>query len=140
MIKDRKFQKKESLGSDIDKYQMWVDYDMKRYGRISDITNKYLRDAGLTVVKDEYGDYEVIAKSEESCKESVRPKRIVTRQPDVKDKTTDVKEKLEKAKARKEIQERIANYKRSKEIKERLERAKRRRQIQERISNLRKQK
>lgn len=50
-----------SLGSHLDKYQKWVDYDMKRYGKISDKTNEELRKAGLKVVKDKYGDYEVIS-------------------------------------------------------------------------------
>lgn len=53
--------KGESLGSDIAEYQKWVDYDMKKYGRISSITNEKIRKAGLKVVKDKYGDYEVIA-------------------------------------------------------------------------------
>lgn len=51
----------ESLGSDVDKFQEWVDYDMKRYGRISNQTNKEIKEAGLQVVKDKYGDYQVIA-------------------------------------------------------------------------------
>lgn len=51
----------DSLGSDIDKYQQWVDYDMKRYGKISDKTNDEIRKAGLKIVKDKYGDYQVIA-------------------------------------------------------------------------------
>lgn len=51
----------ESLGSDVGKYQKWVDYDMKRYGKISDKTKGLLKKAGLEVVKDKYGDYEVIA-------------------------------------------------------------------------------
>ena len=54
-----KLLKKESLDSDLAKYQKWVDYDMKRYGRISDNTQNYLKRAGLEVVKDNYGDYEV---------------------------------------------------------------------------------
>lgn len=58
-----KLLKKEDLGSDVAEYQKWVDYDMKRYGKISDITNKKLDKAGLEVVKDKYGDYEVIAKN-----------------------------------------------------------------------------
>ena len=45
----------------IDHYQEWVDYDMKRYGKISDETNRDIREAGLQIVKDKYGDYEVIA-------------------------------------------------------------------------------
>lgn len=63
---------KEDIGKDIDEYQQWVDYDMKRYGKISDETNRDIREAGLQVVKDKYGDYEVIAgKYDESLKESV---------------------------------------------------------------------
>ena len=50
-----------NIGELIDHYQEWVDYDMKRYGKISDETNRDIREAGLQVVKDEYGDYEVIA-------------------------------------------------------------------------------
>ena len=62
----------EDLGTDIAKYQKWVDYDMKRYGRISDKTNKLIKDAGLELVKDQYGDYEVITGKDEcySVKES----------------------------------------------------------------------
>lgn len=51
----------DNLGTDIDKYQKWVDYDMKRYHKISNKTNNYIRKAGLQVVKDKYGDYQVIA-------------------------------------------------------------------------------
>ena len=54
-----KLLKKESLDSDLAKYQKWVDYDMKRYGRISDKTNNLIKRAGLTIIKDQYGDYEV---------------------------------------------------------------------------------
>lgn len=50
-----------SLGQHLDKYQKWVDYDMKRYGRISDQTQRELDEAGLKVVKDKYGDYEVMS-------------------------------------------------------------------------------
>lgn len=51
----------EDLGEDIEKYQDWVDYDMKRYGKISEQTNKEISEAGLKIVKDKYGDYEVIS-------------------------------------------------------------------------------
>lgn len=47
---------------DIEKYQTWVDYDMKKYGHISEETNEALKRANLIIVKDEYGDYEVIVK------------------------------------------------------------------------------
>lgn len=55
---------KEDLGDDIADYQRWVDYDMKRYGKISDITNDHIKKAGLTVTKNDHGDYEVIAKED----------------------------------------------------------------------------
>lgn len=50
-----------NIGELIDHYQEWVDYDMKRYGKISDETNRDIEEAGLQIVKDKYGDYEVIA-------------------------------------------------------------------------------
>lgn len=69
----------ENIGADIDEYQQWVDYDMKRYGKISDQTNKEIKEAGLQVVKDKYGDYQVIAgKYDESLKESVKDITITT--------------------------------------------------------------
>lgn len=62
----------EDIGKDIDEYQQWVDYDMKRYHKISDKTNDEIRKAGLQVVKDKYGDYQVIAgKYDESLKETL---------------------------------------------------------------------
>lgn len=61
---------KEDLGTDVDEYQQWVDYDMKRYGKISDQTNKEIKEAGLQIVKDKYGDYQVIASEyDESLKD-----------------------------------------------------------------------
>lgn len=77
----------ESLGSDIDKYQKWVDYDMKRYGRISDKTNEEIKKAGLQVIKDKYGDYQVSAghyeaecltESDEKLEESVEEVEVKT--------------------------------------------------------------
>lgn len=56
---------KEDLAQDLTRYQKWVDYDMKKYGRISDITKKALEKAGLELVKDDHGDYEVIAKEDD---------------------------------------------------------------------------
>ena len=70
---DKKFKSKnESIGSDVAEYQKWVDYDMKRYKKISDKTMSKIKKAGLSVVKDQYGDYEVIAK--EPVKESIAKK------------------------------------------------------------------
>lgn len=34
---------------DLEKYQMWVDYDMDHYGKVSEETKKFLKDAGLKV-------------------------------------------------------------------------------------------
>jgi len=58
-VKEEK--KCESIGSDISEYQKWVDYDMEKYGKISGDTMKKVREAGLSITKDQYGDYEVIA-------------------------------------------------------------------------------
>lgn len=69
---------KEDLGEDVGEYQEWVDYDMKKYGRISKETFDKLRKADLTVVKDEYGDYEVIPheKIHEACKKRKVDKKL----------------------------------------------------------------
>ena len=69
---------KEDLGEDVGEYQEWVDYDMKKYGRISKETFDKLRKADLTVVKDEYGDYEVIPheKIHEACKKRKVNKKL----------------------------------------------------------------
>lgn len=48
--------------ADIQHYQEWVDYDMKKYGHISEKTRKEIEEAGYSILKDKYGDYEVIAK------------------------------------------------------------------------------
>lgn len=69
---------KEDIGEDVGEYQEWVDYDMKKYGRISKETFDKLRKADLTVVKDEYGDYEVIPheKIHEACKKRKVDKKL----------------------------------------------------------------
>ncbi len=60
---------KEDLGEDIARYQRYVDYDMKHYGKISKKTQDLIDKAGLQVVKDQYGDYEVTAGHyEEACR------------------------------------------------------------------------
>ena len=70
---------KEDLGDDIEKYQEWVDYDMKRYGKISEQTNKEVKEAGLQIVKDKYGDYEVISGPyKEGLEESVEKVEVKT--------------------------------------------------------------
>ena len=59
----------ESAASDISEYQKWVDYDMKKYNKISDLTMEKIKSAGFSVVKDQYGDYEVIADRTDECLE-----------------------------------------------------------------------
>lgn len=55
----------ESVGSDLAKFQALVDHDMIEYGDITEETRERLRKAGLEVVKDEYDNYEVIAKEDD---------------------------------------------------------------------------
>lgn len=62
----------ESVGADLAKYQRWVDYDMERYHRISDKTMEEIKKAGLSVVKDQYGEYEVIAHSMKESAEDAK--------------------------------------------------------------------
>lgn len=53
--------KKPSEGNAIDRYQSWVDFDMSRYGKISDRTQQMVNKAGYQILKDDHGDYEVAA-------------------------------------------------------------------------------
>lgn len=64
---------KESVGKDVSEYQKWVDFDMEKYHRISDLTMNKIKKAGLSVVKDQYGQYEVIADRNEGCESSKEP-------------------------------------------------------------------
>ena len=52
----------KDLGQDLGEYQKYVDADMKEHGHISKKTMEEIKKAGLSVVKDQYGEYEVIAK------------------------------------------------------------------------------
>lgn len=45
----------------IEDAQKWVDYDMIRYGKISNKTNALVKKAGFQIIKDDHGDYEVTA-------------------------------------------------------------------------------
>lgn len=54
----------------IEDAQKWVDYDMKKYGKISNRTNRLVKKAGFQILKDDHGDYEVAAGKFESCNES----------------------------------------------------------------------
>lgn len=55
--------------------QKWVDYDMKRYGKISDRTNRLVKKAGFQILKDDHGDYEVAAGKFESVSKKLQGKR-----------------------------------------------------------------
>ena len=47
--------------NEIDRYQKWVDFDMSRYGKISERTQQMVNKAGYQIIKDDHGDYEVAA-------------------------------------------------------------------------------
>lgn len=51
--------KNETIGDKLKKYQMWVDYDMEHYGKVSETTQDIIDKEGLQLIKDQYGDYEV---------------------------------------------------------------------------------
>lgn len=67
-------QNKESLGSDVARYQKWVDYDMKRYGKISDKTQNELDKAGLKLNTNDEGYYKVV--TAESCENLSDDKKV----------------------------------------------------------------
>lgn len=50
----------EAASEVVRKYQRWIDFDMKKYGRISNITKEKIKKAGFRIAKDQYGDYEII--------------------------------------------------------------------------------
>lgn len=94
-------QERESLKEDtqaanvVDKYQEWVDYDMKKYHKISDITKKKLDKAGFQVVKDDHGDYEVIAKDKKELGEAFEKVEIETDSEKIKIETESKDEMVE---------------------------------------------
>ena len=113
--KDKKpIKEYKDMGQDLGEYQKWVDYDMKRYHKISDKTMDKIKEAGLTVVKDQYGDYEVIAHEPvRECDDKEAKRRAIvkeaidrTRAKRLQEakKRTVVKEAVERVRARK-IQE-----------------------------------
>ena len=53
--------KEEPLALRVEDYQKWVDYDMEHYGEVSERTNELIDKAGFQIVKDDHGDYEVVA-------------------------------------------------------------------------------
>lgn len=63
--KDESLSESFVTAEDIAKYQQYVDYDMKTYGEISNVTNRKLKESGLEVVKDDHGDYVVTVKEKD---------------------------------------------------------------------------
>lgn len=126
--KDKKpIKEYKDMGQDLGEYQKWVDYDMKRYHKISDKTMDKIKKAGLTVVKDQYGDYEVIAHEPvRECDDKEAKRRAIvkeaidrTRAKRLQEakKRTVVKEAVERVRARK-IQESKNSQKRSRALNE----------------------
>lgn len=82
---DDEVELEESLGQDLTEYQKWVDYDMKRYGKISAKTEELLRKAGLEVVKDDHDAWSVVAKEKggEDLTEAVDKVKVTTEDQEV---------------------------------------------------------
>ena len=62
----------------IEDAQKWVDFDMKKYGKISKRTNDLVKKAGFQIIKDDHGDYEVTAGKYESLDEDFNKVEIET--------------------------------------------------------------
>lgn len=63
----------------IEDAQKWVDFDMKKYGKISERTNDLVKKAGFQIIKDDHGDYEVAADDyEKPLKEDFQKVEIET--------------------------------------------------------------
>lgn len=57
----KKYEDYDGGNNEIDRYQKWVDFDMSRYGKISERTQQMVNKAGYQIIKDDHGDYEVAA-------------------------------------------------------------------------------
>ena len=57
----KKYEDYDDGNDEIDRYQKWVDFDMSRYGKISERTQQMVNKAGYQIIKDDHGDYEVAA-------------------------------------------------------------------------------
>lgn len=75
----------DQLGAGLSRYQKWVDYDMKRYGKISARTKGFLDRAGLEVVKDDHGAWVVMAKEKDGkdLKEAVDSVKVTTEDQEI---------------------------------------------------------
>lgn len=69
-VKEALTEADKPAATSIEDAQKWVDYDMKKYGKISDRTNRLIKKAGFQIIKDDYGDYEVAAGHFESLEEA----------------------------------------------------------------------
>lgn len=67
----------------IEDAQKWVDYDMKRYHKISDKTNDLIKKAGFQIIKDDHGDYEVAAGKYESMNEESNMAKLKRAYPEL---------------------------------------------------------
>lgn len=76
--KNESFRRNRRLkeSSSINQCQKWVDYDMKKYKKISDDTMKKIKSSGYSVVKDQYGDYEVIADRKDESLKNRKPRKM----------------------------------------------------------------
>lgn len=83
-LKESRIIEAPDLGKELEKYQNWVDYDMKRYGKISGKTKQELNKAGVEVIKDDHGDYEVIAKDKKALGESFEEVEVKTDREKIK--------------------------------------------------------
>lgn len=82
---DDEVELEESVGQDLAEYQKWVDYDMKRYGKISAKTEELLRKVGLEVIKDDHNAWSVIAKEKDGkdLTEAVDSVKVTTEDQEV---------------------------------------------------------
>jgi len=75
-VEDKLEEADKQAALSIEDAQKWVDYDMKRYHKISDRTNRLVKKAGFQIIKDDHGDYEVTAGKYESKNESLNKKKL----------------------------------------------------------------
>lgn len=103
----------------INQCQKWVDYDMKKYKKISDDTMKKIKSSGYSVVKDQYGDYEVIADRKDTSKNEAcdgkRKSRKRVAESKMLSKTRILKESMSDSELAREIEKAVEWLKESQE-------------------------
>ena len=75
---DKLTESDKPAAASIEDAQKWVDFDMKKYGKISNRTNALVKKAGFQIIKDDHGDYEVTAGKFESMNEDFNKVEIET--------------------------------------------------------------